>query len=201
MNDEERLSWGAPERNKGPLLAELQRLLPEGAEVLEIASGTGQHAAWFARHLPSVRWWPSDLSEEHVRSIAAWRRHVGLDNLHAPVRLDVLHQPWPVRNLDAVFCANMIHIAPWAVTPGLLDGAGQVLKPGGLLVLYGPFLRDGVETASSNVAFDRSLRERDPTWGIRRLEQVEAEATGRNLTLFEVIEMPANNLTVVFQRT
>lgn len=189
----------AAERNREPLLAVLRRVLPQhpGAQVLELASGTGQHALHFAGALPHLRWQPTDADADARASIAAWRAEAGLDNLLPPLFLDV-REPWPVAAADAIFCANMIHISPWTCTLALLAGAAAVLPPGSPLVLYGPYRRGGAHTAPSNAAFDASLRARDPSWGVRDLEVVVAEARG--FTLDEVVEMPANNLTVVLRR-
>ncbi|RME24928.1 MAG: DUF938 domain-containing protein [Deltaproteobacteria bacterium] len=196
--------WPAPLRNRDPILDVLRRVLPGPAPqdrlVLEIAAGTGQHAVYFAAALPWLRWLPTDPDPAAVASIAAWRDEAGLANLLDPVALDVT-QPWPVDAADAVYCCNMLHIAPWPCTLALLDGARSVLPTGAPLVVYGPFQRGGRHTAPSNAAFDRSLRERDPRWGVRDLDVVAAEARSRGLALDEVVPMPANNLTVVFRRT
>jgi SAM-dependent methyltransferase len=189
----------AAERNRDPILAVLRRVLPArpGALVLEVASGSGQHALHFAAALPHLRWQPSDQDPVARDSVAAWRAEAGLDNLLPPLFLDV-RGPWPVAAADAIFCANMIHISPWACTLALLSGAAAVLPPGSPLVLYGPYRRGGAHTAPSNAAFDASLRARDPAWGVRDLEEVVAQARG--FALDEVVEMPANNLTVVLRR-
>lgn len=188
----------ATERNRGPILAVLRDVLPAEGLVLEIASGTGEHAVHFARHLPGPNWQPTDAGP--LESIAAWRDWVDLPNLLAPVHLDVTERPWPIARADAIFCANMIHIAPWRACEALLAGAGEALPPGAPLVLYGPFLRDDVPTAPSNLAFDADLRARDPEWGIRRLEEVERVAGTNGFDLQSIAEMPANNLTVTFRR-
>ncbi len=190
----------AAERNREPILAVLRRVLPTAGLVLEIASGTGQHAAHFARHLPGLAWQPSDRDPDALASIEAWRREAGLANLRAPVALDVARPPWPIAAADAVFAANLIHIAPWAACEGLLRGAGAVLPPGGRLVLYGPFMIGGRHTAPSNAAFDADLRARDPAWGVRDLDAVTALAAAQALAYVERVAMPANNLTVVFER-
>ncbi|MCK6504043.1 class I SAM-dependent methyltransferase [Myxococcota bacterium] len=189
----------AAERNRDPILAVLRRVLPArpGALVLEVASGSGQHAVHFAAALPHLRWQPSDQDPVARDSVAAWRAEAGLDNLLPPLSLDV-RGPWPVQAADAIFCANMIHISPWDCTLALLSGAAAVLPPGSPLVLYGPYRRGGAHTAPSNAAFDASLRARDPSWGVRDLEAVVAQARG--FALDEVVEMPANNLTVVLRR-
>lgn len=189
----------ATERNRGPILDILRRVLPPDPRVLEIASGTGQHAAWFAEHVPDLWWQPTDVDADALDSIAAWRQPVQ----HAvapPQHLDVTRLPWPPIACNAIFCSNMIHIAPEEATHGLFDGAQQVLPAGAPLVLYGPFRRGGAHTAPSNVAFDASLRARDPRWGVRDLEWVVAQAAERDLSLDRVVTMPANNLSVVLRR-
>lgn len=199
-SDDGRLTAPAAERNKGPILEVLKRFLPESGLVLEIASGTGQHVAHFATALPSLTWQPTDLDPEHLISIAAWRRHSGLQNVRPPFELDVGSNPWPVERADAVLCCNMIHIAPWAATKGLLKGAARVLVPGGVLFLYGPYRRFGAHTAPSNAAFDADLRARDPEWGLRDMEEVVALAAKNGLSLVEIVSMPANNFSIIFRR-
>jgi len=194
----------ATERNREPILAELKRLLPDPATVLEIGSGTGEHACHFAAGLPHVVWQPSDADPELRASTAAWAQDAALGNLLAPIALDVTDDPWPVEEpdgpvFDVVFSANMIHIAPWACTLGLMRGAAAVLKPGGYVILYGPFMRGGVHTSPSNDAFDSKLRARNVAWGIRDLDRVGEVAEGHGMTRQEVVEMPANNLLVVFR--
>jgi SAM-dependent methyltransferase len=179
-------------------LAELVRLVPAGSTVLEIASGTGQHAAHFAAEGPGWTWIATDPDPENLASIQAWQAAVPAANLHGPHPFDV-HEPWAFVGVDAVFCANMIHIAPWSATQALIRGAASVLGSGPL-VLYGPFLRAGVDTAPSNLAFDASLRERDAAHGIRHLERVDTLANEHGFRLHEVVEMPANNLIVVWTR-
>ncbi|QQS12683.1 MAG: DUF938 domain-containing protein [Rhodospirillales bacterium] len=188
----------ATERNRDPILAVLRSVLPARGVVLEIASGTGEHAAYFATGLPAIEWQPSDLEFAAVPGIDAWND--ALPNVRPAVALDVERAPWPLDEADALFCANMIHIAPWSAALGLLRGAGRILPPGGPLILYGPFKRGGRHTAPSNEAFDSSLRARDPAWGIRDLADVAAAAGIVGLTLDTVVEMPANNLTVVLRR-
>jgi len=190
----------AAERNRGPILDVLRRVLPPRGTVLEIASGTGQHVAHFASGLPALVWQPSDRDDEGFASIAAWCVHAGAANALPPIVLDVTHAPWPVATVDAIVCANMIHIAPWEACLGLLRGAGRHLADAGVLVLYGPFMIGGVHTASSNAAFDADLRARDPRWGVRDLDDVAAVARENGLTLDERVAMPANNRTVVFRR-
>ncbi|MFN3585165.1 DUF938 domain-containing protein [Phenylobacterium sp.] len=189
-------------RNRGPILEVLKRWLPARGLVLEIASGAGEHAVFNAAALPGVTWQPTDLDEAALGSIAAWRAHAGPPNLLPPVPLDAsAPESWPVARADAIVSINMVHISPWAATEGLMTGAGRVLPPGGVLILYGPYLEDGVETAPGNLAFDADLKRRNPAWGLRRVEDVAALAATHGLTLAERIAMPANNLTLVFRRT
>lgn len=190
----------AAERNRAPILEVLRRRVPERARVLEVASGTGQHAAFFAAALPRTRWLPSEADPAALASISGWAELEGASNVDEPVLLDAAAERWPVDILDVVYCANLIHIAPWSCCTGLLRGAGRHLAPGGLLVLYGPFKVDGRHTSASNVAFDRSLRAQDSRWGVRDLRDVEAHASGQGLRFIEKVDMPANNLVVVFQR-
>jgi SAM-dependent methyltransferase len=188
----------AAERNKGPILGELKRVLPREGLVLEIASGTGQHVAHFAAALPALTWQPSDADAPSRASVMAWTEQ--LPNVCAPIELDVRAFPWPVTAAATIVCTNMIHIAPWAATEGLLRGAGEVIKPAGVLFLYGPFRRFGAHTAPSNAAFDAQLRARDPAWGVRDLEAVVDLASAAGFLLREVIDMPANNVAIVFRR-
>ncbi|MBX2803017.1 MAG: DUF938 domain-containing protein [Myxococcales bacterium] len=191
-----KLDFPATQRNRGPLLEVLQEHLGPKGVILEVASGSGQHAAAFAPSFPEWTWVPSDLDPRHLASIDAWC--ASLPTVRPALSLDVL-QPWPVGRADAVFCANMIHIAPWACTEALLVGSARVLHQGGLLLLYGPFRRDGAHTSPSNASFDESLRSRDPEWGVRDLEAVVDIAAGVGLHVERVHAMPANNLTVVFR--
>ncbi|KWE89725.1 SAM-dependent methyltransferase [Burkholderia ubonensis] len=195
-----RLSAPAAERNRGRILDVLRRVLPARGDVLEIASGTGQHVVHFAAGLPGLHWHPSDPDAQARRSIAAWIAQAGLSNVDAPLAFDVRDASWPFAALDAIVCINMIHIAPWACAEALFAGASRVLRPGGVLVLYGPYRREGRHTAPSNAAFDAQLRSRDPSWGVRDLETVVALGLDRGLDCIEVVEMPANNLSVVFRR-
>lgn len=193
-------TWPAPERNKGPILDVLRRVLPKAGRVLEIASGSGQHVIHFARHLPSLEFQPSDIDDDNLASIRAWRQSEALDNVLEPVRLDVLDAAWPIAPCAAAFNANMIHIAPWACAEGLFRGLGRHLAAGGVFVLYGPFRIGGAHTAPSNAAFDADLRQRDAGWGVRDLEAVEELAREQGLLLRERVEMPANNQCLVFVR-
>jgi SAM-dependent methyltransferase len=184
------------EINRDPILAVLRDLLPATGLILEVASGTGQHAVHFARHLPGITWQPSEVTPEGFGSIEAWRDEAQLPNVQAPLLLDVLQPVWPLSAADAVFCSNMIHIAPWSATEALLRGAARVLSPGSPLILYGPFLREGVETSPGNLAFDTQLRAQDPSWGVRSLDEVLRVAEPLKLRLDRIIEMPSNNSTV-----
>ena len=190
----------AAERNKAPILEVLTRVVPRPAKVLEIASGTGQHAAHFAAARPDWDWQPSDADPDALASIAA--RTVALVNVRPPLALDVLAQRWPpsLGRFDAVYCANMLHIAEWATCAALMAGAAHHLLPSGALVLYGPYLVDGEPTAPGNVAFDADLRRRNPAWGLRRLGDVVAAANDAGLAFERRFDMPANNLTLVFRR-
>jgi len=175
--------------------------LRDGARVLEIASGAGEHAAFLAAALPRTQWQPSDPDPTALASIAAWREEAGIPNLAAPLALDAADPAtWPTAPVDAVVCINMIHISPWAAAQGLMAGAGRLLTPGGRLFLYGPYIEADVPTAPSNLAFDESLKARDPAWGLRDLAEVEALAAASGLTRVERIAMPANNLVVVFEK-
>jgi SAM-dependent methyltransferase len=186
----------AAERNREPILAVLRTLLPREAAVLEIAAGTGQHAAHFARSEPGWQWQPTDGDARALPGISA--HAAGLANVRTPFQLDVLAWPGFDTRFDAVYSANMLHISPWATCAALMRGARQVLKPGGHLVVYGPFLVDGESPAPSNLAFDADLRERNAAWGLRRLGAVQAEAAGAGLAFQQRIDMPANNLILVF---
>ena len=192
------LHAAAAERNREPILEVLRRTLPARGLVLEIASGTGQHAAFFARALPALRWQPSDASTAHLASIRAWSAASGADNIAPAVLLDVELQPWPVSHADAVVNINMIHVAPWSATEALFEGAARILAAGGVLFLYGPFKRDGRHTADSNQRFDERLRAEDPRWGVRDVTDVEQVAAAAGFRLAEVVAMPANNLSLVF---
>lgn len=190
----------AAERNGPPILAQLQRLLPSSGTLLEIASGTGQHAAFFSAGLPGWQWQPSDIGDEAFPSITSWCE--GLDRVRPPLRLDVLDATWPgvPAQVDAIYCANMIHIAPWECTAGLMQGVARHLAPQGVLITYGPYLVDDEPTAPSNLAFDADLRARNPAWGIRRLDDVATQAAAVGLTLRERVDMPANNKLLVWTR-
>jgi hypothetical protein len=192
------MRWPAPERNKVPILEVLKRVLPDKGTVLEIASGSGQHIAYFSEQLPHLHWLPSDCDEANLASIRAYRAEGA--RFLAPRVIDVRSGDWQVGCVEAIYCANMIHIAPWSCTEGLIDGVARNLEDAGVFVLYGPFRIAGQHTAPSNEAFDASLKERDPSWGVRDLEAVTALARRHGLALRERSEMPANNQCLVFAR-
>jgi SAM-dependent methyltransferase len=187
-------------RNRDPILDVLRRVLPRRGLVLEIASGSGEHAAYFARALPALTWQPSDPDQTALASAAAHGDDAALPNLLTPVRLDVTAPSWPIERADAIICCNMIHIAPWAACEGLIAGAARVLAGGGMLYLYGPYKIGGAHTAPSNQEFDGYLRSQNPAWGIRDLDKVTALAGRHNFKLIETVAMPANNLSVIFSR-
>jgi hypothetical protein len=192
----------AADRNKQPILEVLRQVLPAHGDALEIASGTGQHVAWFAAALPGWTWQPTDFGAGAFDSVQAYVEQAGLKNVRAPLQLDVTAPQWPLagRMFDAIYCANMLHISPWATCTGLMAGAARHLTPDGALVTYGPYLEDDVPTAPGNLQFDISLRARDAAWGIRRLEDVKREAERAGLALRDRHAMPANNLLLVFGR-
>lgn len=200
MTDDPRRHSPAAERNAEPILAELQRLLPPCGLLLEVASGTGQHAAHCSAGLPGWQWQPSEADADALPSIGAWCQ--GLPRVLPPLQLDVMQPQWPgvLAQLDAIYCANLIHIAPWACCTALMQGAARHLAPQGLLLTYGPYLEDAVPTAPGNRAFDADLRARNPAWGLRRREDVQAEAARAGLRLRERVAMPANNLLLVWAR-
>lgn len=204
-----RLDAAAFHRNHEAISAVLEKhLRGRAGDVLEVGSGTGQHVVAFAGRMPGLIWWPSDLNDNHLNSIAAWRSHANLANIQPPLRIDLADPDWRPQMRDgggpgqfaAVFCANVIHIAPWRVAEGLMAGAARLLRPDGLLILYGPFKRDGSHTALSNAVFDTSLREGNPDWGVRDIAEVARLAEAAGLALHEIVEMPANNLILVFGR-
>ncbi|MFQ5783805.1 MAG: DUF938 domain-containing protein [Alphaproteobacteria bacterium] len=215
--DDGRIDAPTPWRNREPILEVLRGVLPErppaSAEprplVLEVGSGTGQHAAFMAEALPHIDWLPSEPDPRLRESIVAWSRHAaplhGLANLLAPCAIDVCAADWGLGDIEAgrlcaIFSANMVHIAPWAAAVGLMAGAGRLLAPGAKLCLYGPFSRGGRHTAPSNAEFDASLRRRDPAWGVRDLDDMETLARANGLGLDEIVNMPANNLTLIFRK-
>jgi len=191
----------ATSRNRDSIRDVLARELPSQGTVLEIASGSGEHAVYFAGAFPALRWQPTDASEAALASIAAWRAEAALPNLQAPVALDVVAATWPITAADAIVCINMVHISPWEATLGLFAGAARVLAAGALLYLYGPYRFDGAFTAESNAAFDQSLRSRDPRWGVRDVGELEAAARPHGLVRRGTIAMPANNHSLVFRRS
>jgi hypothetical protein len=187
-------------RNRGPILEVLRQVLPVAGTVLEIASGSGEHAVFFADAFPDLIWHPTDPDPDNRASIRAWIAETGVTNVTAPADLNAAARAWPVTHADAIVCINMIHISPWEATLGLLAGAARTLPTAAPLYLYGPYRRNGRHTASSNEDFDQSLRAQNPEWGVRDLDEVSEAAAQAGLTLTEVIEMPANNLSVVFRR-
>jgi len=194
--------WSTPsaERNKGPILDVLARVLPRRGLVLEIASGTGQHVVHFAKALPDLTWQPSDPDAELRESIALRVREEQRANVNIPIDLDVIKLPWPLQTADAVVAINMIHVAPWSATLALFEGATALLSAEHVLFLYGPYRRNGHHTSQSNAQFDRDLRSRDPEWGLRDLEAVGDVAGRTGFVLAETVEMPANNFSLVFKR-
>lgn len=195
-----KLTWPAPERNKQPIFEVLSRVAPSSGTLLELASGTGQHAVYFASRLPGLVYQPTDVDDANLVSIAAWQSEAKLSNLLAPLRLNVLEEPWPVGEVQVVYNANLVHIAPWECAEALVRGAARHLSPGGVLFLYGPYKVGGAHTAPSNQAFDEDLKRRDPRWGVRDLEAVVALAEAQQLRLEERVAMPANNQSLVFRR-
>ena len=194
----------ATQRNREPIFQVLSQALSPKSKVLEIASGTGEHAVYLASQLPSCRWTPSDVNPLAYESIVAWKNASSIDNLDLPLLIDVTQTDWQQqvndRSIDAIVNINMIHIAPWEACLGLMKGAAQILPADGMLYLYGPYKRNGEHTAPSNANFDRSLRDRNPLWGVRDLETVVETAAMHDFKLQQVIKMPANNLSVVFNR-
>lgn len=205
-----RLDAAAFHRNHAPIWQVLEPFLRDkSGDVVEAGSGTGQHVVNFARRTPQIVWWPSDLNDQHLRSISAWRTHTQLTNIREPMRIDLSDPDWcPAMHdgtgpgkLLAVFCANVIHIAPWRVAEGLVAGAARFLRPDGRLFLYGPFKRDGQHTALSNAVFDTSLKGGNSEWGVRDVADVERLANAVGLVLVDITEMPANNLMLAFARS
>lgn len=192
----------ATERNREPILEVLRQVLPPTGTILEIASGTGEHAVYFAPRLAPRKWLPSDTNPLALASIAAWQQYCPSDNLYPPITLDVCDSNWAVETeIVAIACINMIHIAPWAACLGLMAGAKRHLPPGGILYLYGPFKQGDEHTAPSNAAFDASLRSQNPQWGIRDLDEIATVAQSANLSLIRTVAMPVNNYSVVWQKT
>lgn len=201
----------ATQRNSKPIIEVLLQVLPKSGTILEIASGTGEHAVFFAPKLSPRSWLPTDANPQLRASITAWAEHFGCYNLYPPLELDVREPVWAVENpafdclnrepIVAIVNINMIHISPWSACLGLMAGAGRILPAAGILYLYGPFKQGGEHTAASNAAFDKSLRAQNPEWGVRNLDDVVAVASAQNLTLKQIYQMPANNLSVVFERS
>lgn len=201
----------ATERNREPILEVLLQVLPESGTILEIASGTGEHAVFFASRLRDYLWLPTDVNPQSRASIISWTEHNVCDNVYAPLELDAKEPVWAVENggfdglntkpIVAIVNINMIHISPWSACLGLMAGAGRILKAGGILYLYGPFKQGGEHTSASNAAFDEYLRTENPEWGVRNWDDVVAVAREQNLILQQIYQMPANNLSVVFQRS
>jgi len=194
-----RRSAPAALRNREPIAEVLKHWLPASGVVLELASGTGEHAAFLAERFPELEWQPSDVHPDALQSIAAWRAETGLPNLRSPIVIDASSSDWSIDVADAVLNINMVHISPWPAALGLLDGAAKRLPPGGPLILYGPWLKDDISTAPSNLAFDQDLKSRDPEWGLRRVEDFAAAAAERGLHLEETRAMPANNLMLLLR--
>lgn len=200
MSADQRQHAPAAERNAAPILDALRPRLPAAGTVLELASGSGQHAVHFAAALPGLAWQPSDADPEALRSIRAWRTHAALANLREPLTLDVHRHPWPIVHADAIYSANLLHVAPAGIVDHLFRGAAAVLPAGGGVFLYGPFRIDGTHTATSNAEFDRALRRRNPAWGVRDLADLRTAAATHGLHYRERVELPANNLLLVFSR-
>ena len=201
VSADQRMFSPAAARNSAPILEVLKRVLPANGVVLEIGCGTGEHAVHFAGAMPSLTWLPSDPDSDNRASTASWIKSTGLSNVLPPLDIDVCAKSWGVEQtapFDAIVSLNMVHIAPWATSLGLFAGAGRLLRVGGLLFLYGPFMRDGVHNAPSNAAFDASLKARNPSWGLRDIAELERVGESSGLSLRETIEMPANNMWLVF---
>ena len=196
----ERRSAPAALRNREPIADVLRDWLPQSGLVLEVASGTGEHAVYFAETFSGLDWQPSDTHPDALASIAAWRAQASAPNLREPLVLDASMPHWPIDRADAILNINMVHISPWSAAIGLLEGAARLLGPGAPLILYGPWLSAKITTAPSNLAFDADLKRRDPEWGLRTVEDFAAEAAGRELVLAEQRAMPANNLMLLFRR-
>ena len=194
-----RRSAPAALRNREPIAEVLRDWLPASGLVLEIASGTGEHAVHFAREFPNLEWQPSDIHPDALDSIRAWRAHSNLANVREPLVIDASAPDWPIDRADAVLSINMVHISPWASALGLIAGASHLLPEGGPLILYGPWLKDDVVTVPSNVAFDADLRHRDPEWGLRRVEDFAGAASERGFELAQVRPMPANNMMLLLR--
>ncbi len=205
-SEDQRRHLPATARNRDPILNVLRNVLPRKGKVLEVASGSGEHVVFLAAAFPELSWQPSDMDQGMLASISAWIESSAQDpdaagNILPPLYLDTRESPWPVEQADAVIAINMIHISPWPSCVGLMEGAGRILPAGGVLYLYGSFMRDGRHTHPNNAGFDATLRRQNPEWGVRNLEDVAGLANESGLVLDQVIDMPANNLSVVFKRT
>ncbi len=187
-------------RNRDAIVSVLQGVLPQDGIVLEIASGTGEHAVYFGERFPHLTWQPSDPDPDGCRSIAAWTKRAGVGNVLPPLQLDALVPEWNIEKPAAILCINMIHIAPWEASIGLFEKAAKLLKPGSIFFLYGPYFRGDAPTAQGNLDFDRSLKSRDLRWGIREVDDIDALAAKNGFTRTDLVEMPANNLSLIFRR-
>ncbi len=203
---DDRIFAPATARNRDPILEQLKILLPEKAAVLEIASGTGEHGAYFSEHLPNIIWQPTNYDQQHLKSTAAWQRHTARTNYLPVLELDATSEVWPMEtsqnalNFNAIFNANMIHISPWQVTEGLFKGAARVLPASGMLILYGPYKVDGKHTSQSNVEFEEWLKAQDSSFGVRDIDDVTQEAKKNGLMHRKSISMPANNFIQLFEK-
>jgi hypothetical protein len=195
----QRRSAPAALRNREPIAEVLREWLPSQGLVLEIASGTGEHAVYFAEHFPTLEWQPSDINPDALGSIRAWREASALPNIREPLVIDAASPTWPIERADAILSINMVHISPWASALGLLDGAALLLSSGAPLILYGPWITNGIPTAPSNLEFDADLKRRDPEWGLRRVEEFAAEAQERGFELEATRAMPANNMMLLLR--
>jgi len=194
-----RRSAPAAQRNREPIAEVLREWLPASGRVLEIASGTGEHIVYFAERFPALEWQPSDIHPDALASIDAWRVAAALPNVRPPLSIDAASRDWPIDRADALLSINMVHISPWTSALGLIEGAARLLPRGGPLILYGPWLSDDVATAPSNLAFDSDLKQREPQWGLRRVEDFEAKAKQSGLRLIERRAMPANNMMLLYR--
>ncbi|MDV7339963.1 DUF938 domain-containing protein [Terasakiella sp. A23] len=197
---DQRLFYPATERNRDVILDVLKDFFPTKGQCLEIASGSGEHVVHFASAFPDVTFHPSDLEKDCLNSITAWTAHQGLTNIQPPQMLDTTQDNWDLPQLDAILCINMVHISPWEATIGLIEKAGTFLKEGGCLYLYGPYRRFGKHTAPSNESFEGWLKSKDERFGVRHMEEVEAEADKNGLKLSQIVDMPANNFSLVFRK-